>query len=460
MANRIETMEKMEATNNGTKARRKKSSFVLYFRPLVLSLRFAVSSLCLLFVPRPSFFLPSSLFPLPSCISFPLPSIFSLLLLSSLLPFPMSEAMGAEFKLIPSLGLQEEYNDNIFYTDKNRVDDFITTVTPGLELVNRTEKVDVSLLARMGVLWYADNHDLNNIDQNYQGKVRYSPVPTWTLSGEAGYVEDSRPDRDLEVTGLVNRAAIRYRQNYGAGVDHIFSEKTKVGLTYAYSRDDYSEPNLADLKAHDATLSLIHDLSRYLPNIAGRMNFGYSRYEYEFANIDYYYATMGISWALSEKWNLLLDGGGSYTLSEFGSGGNEIKDRGTGWFGMGSLSYKGEKTTGDLTFSHRIAPAYGTVGVSNRTSLSVGMNRRFTYEFSGGLSAGYFINKAEAGKFSTVAFDEETFYVNPRVRYEFTKDIALEGSYHYSFTNYREANTEARRSLVMIRLYLQHALFE
>ena len=82
--------------------------------------------------------------------------------------------------------------------------------------------------------------------------------------------------------------------------------------------------------------------------------------------------------------------------------GNEQKDEGTGWVGMGSLSYKGEKTTGDLTFSHRRAPAYGTVGVTDRTSLSFGINRRFTYEFSGGLSAGYFINKAEKGKFSTV----------------------------------------------------------
>ena len=214
------------------------------------------------------------------------------------------------------------------------------------------------------------------------------------------------------------------------------------------------------MKAHDANLSFVHDLSRYLPNIAGRMNLGYSRYEYDIGTIDYYYATVGMSWALSEKWSLLLDGGGSYTFSESGPEGNKQKDEGTGWVGMGSLSYKGEKTTGDLTFSHRVSPAYGTVGVTNRTSLSLGINSRFTYEFSGGLSAGYFINKAEAGKFSTVAFDEETFFVNPRLRYEFTRDIALEGSYNFSFTNYKSPSTEARRSLFMIRLYMQHALFE
>lgn len=368
--------------------------------------------------------------------------------------------MGDEFKLIPSVGVKEEYNDNIFYSEKDRVDDFITTLTPGLELVNRTEKADVNLLARIDVLRYADTRELDHIDQNYSGRLRYSLHPNWALSGGAGYVEDSRPDRDLEVTGLVNKPVVRRRQNYSAGVDHNFSEKTKAGLTYKFSRDDYSEIDFADLKAHEAGLSLVHDLSRYLPNIAGRTNLGYSRYEYEIGTIDYYYATIGMSWALNEKWSLLFDGGGSYTLSESGPEGNKQKDEGTGWVGMGSLSYKGEKTTGDLTFSHRKAPAYGSVGVTNRTSLSFGINRRFTYEFSGGLSAGYFINKGEEGKFSTTAIDQESFYVNPRVRYEFTRNMALEGSYNFSFTKDKASNTEAQRSLFMIRLYIQHALFE
>ena len=372
----------------------------------------------------------------------------------------MSEAKADEFRLVPSLAVKGEYNDNIFFTGKDRVSDFIITLTPSLELVNRTEKVDVNLLARIPVLRYADTRELDHTDQNYSGRLRYSLHPNWTLSGGAGYVEDSRPDRDLEVTGLVTKPAIRRRQNYSAGVDHNFSEKTKAGLTYMYSQDDYSSPNFVDLKAHDANLNFTHDLSQTLPNVVGRANLAYSRYEYEIATIDYYYATIGMSWALNEKWSLLFDGGGSYTLSESGPEENKQKDEGTGWVGMGSLSYKGEKTAGDLTFSHRKAPAYGSVGVTNRTSLSFGINRRFTYEFSGALSAGYFINKGEEGKFSTAAFDQESFFVNPRLRYEFTKDMALEGSYNFSFTKDKLYGTEPRRSLFLIRFYIQHALFE
>ena len=88
---------------------------------------------------------------------------------SSLFPLSARRGHGDEFKLIPSLALKEEYNDNIFFTEKARADDFITTVTPGLELIDRTEKVDVNLVARAHVLRYVNNTGLDNVDQNYLG---------------------------------------------------------------------------------------------------------------------------------------------------------------------------------------------------------------------------------------------------------------------------------------------------
>ncbi len=384
--------------------------------------------------------------------------LISFIFLASI--FPLQTALGAEFRLVPSLSLKGEYNDNIFYSERDKVDDFITTITPGLELVNRTEKLDLNLLGRLNVLRYADTDELNNVDQDYLGRFRYSLHPKWTLSGGAGYLEDSRPDRDLEITGLVVGRAIRKRQNYLGGLEHIFSEKTKASLSYTYEKEDYDNPEFADLKAHNAGLGLIHDLSKYLPNVAARMNLGYARYEYDFGTIDYYYATIGMNWALSETWSFLLDGGGSFTHSELGPEGRELKEEGGGWVGMGSLTYRGEKTTGDLTFSHRRSPAYGSVGVTDRTSLSFGINRRFTYEFSGGLSAGYIINKADEGEFSRTSFDQQTLYVSPRLRYEFTRNVYLEGAYNFSYTNYKESDQYVRRSIVMLRLYMQYPLFE
>jgi predicted porin len=193
----------------------------------------------------------------------------------------------------------------------------------------------------------------------------------------------------------------------------------------------------------------------------GRLNLGYSRYQFQDSTVDYYYSTIGMSRALSKKWNLLIDAGGSLARSKLERAVNEQKtERQRGWVGQGTLAYKGEKTTGELTLGHRVMPAVGRTGVAERTSLTINVKHRFTYELSGRLSAGYYINKSEMGKFSTVPIDEATFRVNPIIRYEFSKKMALEASYSYAFIKDKQQHTEAKRNLFMINFVIQYPLFE
>src|SRR4030042_593755 len=108
-------------------------------------------------------------------------------------------AKGDEFKLIPSLSTKEEYNDNIFFTEEDRTKDFVTTLSPGLELIDRTEKLDLNLSARVNVLRYWSNGDLDRVNQFYRGRIGYSLHPKLKLSANAAYTRDFTPDRDLEV---------------------------------------------------------------------------------------------------------------------------------------------------------------------------------------------------------------------------------------------------------------------
>ena len=377
-------------------------------------------------------------------------------------------AKGDEFKLIPSLSTKEEYNDNIFFTEEDRTKGFVTTLSPGLELIDRTEKLDLNLSARVNVLRYWRNGDLDRVNQFYRGRIGYSLHPKLKLSANAAYTRDFTPDRDLEVTGLILGNVRRDKQNYGAGAEYTFSEKTMGSLSYSYERSDYKDPEFTDIRSHDISLGFTHDLSKYFAATYGRMNFGYGRYEFSDSTIDYYYSTIGMSRALSEKWSILIDAGVSYVRSEFEVERLEFfrivrdkeTDKGVGWVGQGTLSYKGEKTTGDLTFNHRMMPASGTVGVTERTTLTLNIRHRFTYELSGGFLAGYYLNKADQGEFGTAATNRETLRISPRIRYEFTKDIALEGSYSFDYIKDKEADTKAQRNLFMINFIIQYPLFE
>lgn len=55
------------------------------------------------------------------------------------------ETYGAEFSIRPSITLREEYDDNIFLTQNNKVDDFITRILPSVTLNYRTPVWDLTL---------------------------------------------------------------------------------------------------------------------------------------------------------------------------------------------------------------------------------------------------------------------------------------------------------------------------
>jgi hypothetical protein len=379
------------------------------------------------------------------------------------------EAKGDEFKLIPSLGLREQYTDNLFFTDRDKKGDFITTISTGLALSKRTERLNANLLGRFSWLGYARNSELSGAEQDVRGSLGYSVTPRLKFSVEAKYKSDIRPDRDIEVSGLVMSHVRRHWQNFAGRAEYVFSEKTKSIFSYSYERSDFKDPDFVDVQAHDANLGLIHDLSQHVWNTAGRMNVGYSWYRYQDTTVHYYFGTIGMSRALNEKWNILLDAGASYTQSEFEANspaslpaGGKQTQNGTGWFGQATISYRGEKTekgertTGDLAFNHRLTPASGTVGVTERTSLTLGVVHRFTCELSGRLSTVYYFNRAERGRFSTAGIDETTFRLNPAIRYEFTRDIALEASYSYDWVKNQAADTSAKRNLLMINFIIQY----
>ena len=60
--------------------------------------------------------------------------ILSLALCSIVLLLHTRESNAQILTLTPSLSVGERYDDNIFQTRDNKVDDFVTTITPALHL--------------------------------------------------------------------------------------------------------------------------------------------------------------------------------------------------------------------------------------------------------------------------------------------------------------------------------------
>jgi len=402
--------------------------------------------------------------------------LFAFLITLQLLLLP-GAGRADEFRLTPSAAIAEKYNDNILFSEKKsgQQRDWVTVVSPGLDLVDRTERLDLLLSGRLNGNYYSDLHNLNAWDQFYNGHIHYGVTDKLGLGADAGYLRDSQPDRDIDVTGLILTTVGRQHQNYGGSIDYRLLDTTTAALSYRYDKEQYDEQQYAytDWWGQTAGLGFVYDMGKWLAAMQGRLNFGYANYNFTGNVIDSYTGTLGFSKDFSEKWSVLFDAGARFTRATFEmqtltfqqpftitvSSEEKVNE---GWGGVGQLTvaYKDYYTTGNITVKKDILPASGYNGATDRTFATFDLRQRFTYELSGFLRGGYYMNKSDAGQYSIQGIDERTASGTVGLRYDFTKDIYLEASYNYTRTEYLHYDTYAERNLVLMKLYLQHSFFE
>jgi hypothetical protein len=368
------------------------------------------------------------------------------------------------------LGARGEYNDNIFFTANDTVDDFITTLSGGLKFLNQTERTDLYLSGIVERLIYADVSELDNWDQYYKGRFGYRFTERFGASVDAAWSKDSRPDRDVATSGLILSAVPRTIQNYGAEVDYDLTEITASNLYYRYIQQDF-EPrrvsiDLQDYKAHRAGIGFAHRLDQYFANTTGRLNFGYNRFTYPTTDTEnkIVLGTVGLSYDVTEKWRLLIDVGPNYYDTEFRVFGalGDVSNN-TGWGGTGTLEfeYRGEYTLSSLTIYHGIEPASGRSGSAQRSSAILDFIYRFAERGRAGFNTGYYINKANSGELALLPIDEHTFNIRPWLRFDIIFDkLHLEASYTYSRVDDRVLDRDRSRNLVWLQLGLDWPVIE
>jgi hypothetical protein len=397
-------------------------------------------------------------------------SFMSLMMLIVYMTIPMimlpGPVRGDEFKVVTSASLKEAYNDNVYFTTTGRKSDWVSTLSPAIELIDKTERFEGSLSARFNGIYYLDQTDLNAVDQFYRGKFRYALTNRLGLGAEAGYARDSQATREIDTTGVVFATPVnRERQNYGVSGDWRFTDTTLAALSYDYGKDRYDKSTFTDLESQRAGLNFLQNIN---PTTKGRLNLGYANYRVTGLTLDSYSSTIGISRDFNNLWSILIDLGASYTRTRFniltlGGGGLTTQERtNEGWGPMGqiALAYKHERTNGSLTLNRSVMPVSGTAGSANRSSLSLDLRHKFTYELSGYVTASYFLNKSDPGEFSNTIIDQTTSQISIGPRYDFNKEMFLTATYTYSRTDYGQTKTTADQHLVMLMFNIQHAIIE
>jgi hypothetical protein len=156
------------------------------------------------------------------------------------------------FRLLTSLDLSGEYNDNILLSPDDEESDFIWTISPGITLELPGRRLALRLGYRADIIQYVENDSLDTVDHTVQASAAYHSPGGLVLSltdefkrteGFAGFPVPELTDRVERFENLL-RAEGEYR----------FADRWSAGGFYNFLIVDYSSgPEFDELDRQDHT---------------------------------------------------------------------------------------------------------------------------------------------------------------------------------------------------------------
>ena len=346
--------------------------------------------------------------------------LFAVLTLSF---FSLSNETFAETIINTSIGIEQEYNDNILYTANNKTSDFITHIIPAISLNHNTELFGFSALARVDPFFYWDNSDLNTTNQNYVVDGNYRLTERWSISGNAGYLKDTTLQAQLEETGVVGIRQERERIDATAGAAYAVSERSSIGFGYDYRKLNYQFGVNNDLNRfrliYNRKLSNQVDIFSIFPEFTYGTSDQWDAYNYT------------LNFRLTHEFNPTLRS--SFLIGPRFTQINYKDERGdqNNWGGVLEtwIEKKGEVTVGRVTLTNRLQTQ--TNGdIINVSRLLGNVDHRLTERFGIGFSGGLYYtrpikeNEPKEG-------DKWYYILSPSLFYRLTENYRLRLLYSF-----------------------------
>ncbi len=407
------------------------------------------------------------------------------------------QVWAGPFVLTPRLTLQEKYNDNIFFSEKGELDDWVTRLGLGLEGLYHSSRQKLVVDGKVEVYEYSEYDQFEDTDQFYRGKWDFRATERWDVNALASYRRDSQPDRDLLETGQILGIDRRERQDYGLGTGFVLTEKLSANLNYSYRQEDWDVPTTFDFRVNNIETAWGYNLGGWWPNTTGRLTLGYAVHDYrrnywrsqslpgavsetntkESIKVQNAVAMLGFSHDISELFYFSLDAGTRYTKTEdsifqiqyvstpFGDYSLVLNDatydtEQWNFNGQAELGYKGLVSEVALSASNELQPSSGGRGAVQRMVLKLRGSRRLTEGFSVGLTLGWYRNEEERSQIVSNPEDSETFVVSPFLKYRFNRFISLEAGYEFATKQDRNTDHEWDRHIASLTCRTSYPFFE
>ncbi len=365
------------------------------------------------------------------------------------------------FRLVPSLQVREEYDDNVTLSPSNTASDYLTYIMPGLALKLRGATYGANLAYRAEILRYVNQTHLDTVRHSVQadGRVDVGTQLTLTMADELKRTDDFVGGPVPEQTQRV----AHYENTLELGGEYRLADRYSIGLDYRFFLISYQEggPTFTDLdrKDHTIALSLYYQL---FPKTSVFVQYAYALVRYDKADAsatrdsDAHEGFVGIRGDLTAKTSATVKVGGG--IKDFADGSSS-----TDVLVEGDITYKYREPSAirlfvarsntESTFTQNntidkfYVATYGGVDVTHQLS------PRFGIKLVGLVGTNDYPDVTTVGT-KTAKRSDVVYTVGAAIHYDFQRWLAVELAYDRrvrdsNFSDFNYTDNRVRASLVL-----------
>jgi hypothetical protein len=338
--------------------------------------------------------------------------------------FPVKMVMAYEYTANVSLSLSEEYNDNIFLAHSNRDSDFITHVSPSMDLSIKSLKSELRLGYSPTFSYYSSYNELNNTAHRFTANGLFNLSDRLSLTLTDTFVKSSEiPDiRAIPDLGPLT-ARVELRLNTVSGnISYRLTDNLSYILGASYFDTDYKEPGFIDVKTYSGNMGFSYRSSERTTLSA---NAKYIKYNFRTVTYvteqDY---MLGVTHRLTPTLTVGATGGATITNVE------SINKTDTSFSGSLDFTKTFEKGQAVLSFRRAVIAGVETGGTLRDQTVRLSFSMPLSNKWTASVSGSYGNSKS----IGTSDFDTDVTSLNTDLTYSFGPWVSLALS--YNFVNY------------------------
>ncbi len=336
-------------------------------------------------------------------------------------------AEAAQRELVPSLTARAEATDNLGFAARDEAADLVWTVGPQLQWRRTDERGRLAVEVGADAVRHREETALDRERVTAAADGSWRAAERLELGGQASYLQDWTLESELRETGVVTRAADRYRGRGQGRLGVKATERDEVTARYAFARTAYQDPGSADHDAHEADLTWRHALASERDAVT--LGPSWTRLRSAGVQVDHWGAALGWTRALSPTASATASLGGRYSeiAPRRGPGAAEHH---RGMVGTLSLESRSEVTTVGVGASRDLS--FGADGAAvERDRVYTRIHRNLGPRLWAGVRADLSWTRTEGP-----GGDDRARYaeVSPSVGYRLTEHHVVRAAYRWAAT--------------------------